>query len=214
MGDMTETLAAKSDQLNAIDIIGGPITVTVTRVKVTRSDQPVSIWTEELGEDRPYKPCLSMRRVLVKAWGADSSTYTGKRMTLFNDTSVKWAGEPVGGVRISHLSHIDKRLTMSLPETRGKQKQYRVEPLPDAPPTQQAAPKAPTAASIIGAFDSLGVTVEQLEAKVGSAHGQWTADDIAGLAALGKAIKAGETTSYEEFEPVAEGEQQTLGAEE
>ena len=34
MADITATLQAKSDQLNASDLIGGPITVAIERVDV------------------------------------------------------------------------------------------------------------------------------------------------------------------------------------
>ena len=69
--DITETLKANSDQINASDLIGAPATLTIKSVTVNKSDQPVSISGE--GEDRPYKPCLTSRRVLAKAWGVDSS---------------------------------------------------------------------------------------------------------------------------------------------
>jgi hypothetical protein len=130
--DMTDTIAPKSDQINADDLIA-PRTVTITAVSRGDADQPVNIVTAEFGDERPYKPCKSMRRVLVTAWGADASAYIGRRMTLFNDHSVKWGGVAVGGIRLSHLSHIDKPLTVSLTETRGKRKPHRIEPLPDAP---------------------------------------------------------------------------------
>lgn len=132
--DMTATLAPKSDQLNADDVLSAPRTVTITAVSRGTAEQPVNITTAEFGEGRPYKPCLSMRRVIAKAWGPDPVVYVGRRMTLFNDTSVKWGGVAVGGIRISHLSHIDKALSLPLTETRGKRKLYRVEPLPDGPP--------------------------------------------------------------------------------
>lgn len=206
--DLTSTIEADSTQVNADDLTGNPRVVTITGVSKGTADQPVNFDLAEF-PGRAYRPCKSMRRVLVMAWGPDAAKYVGRRMLIFNDQTVKWGGQAVGGVRIKALSHIDKPIRMALTETRGKKAPYIVEPLPDEPAQKS---KAPTAASIIGAFDSLGVTVEQLELKVGADHEKWTADDIAGLAALGKAIKAGDTTVWEEFEPVAEGEQQTLGA--
>jgi hypothetical protein len=47
-------------------------------------------------------------------------------MVLFCEHTVKWGGTAVGGVRISHLSHIQKRLILSLSETRGKKKQHTI----------------------------------------------------------------------------------------
>jgi hypothetical protein len=131
--DMTDTLAPKSDQLNADDLISGPRTVTITGVSRGDDDQPVNITTAEFGEGRPYKPCKSMRRVLVHAWGPDASKYVGRRLTLFNDQKVKWGGQDVGGIRIKAMSHIQGRLTVALTVTRGKRAPFTVEPLPDEP---------------------------------------------------------------------------------
>lgn len=131
--DITETLAPKSDQLNADDLISGPITVTITGVSRGDPDQPVNITTAEFGDGRPFKPCKSMRRVMVNAWGADASAYTGHRMTLYRDDKVRFGGQDVGGIRISAMSHIESRITIALTVTRGKRAPFVVEPLPDGP---------------------------------------------------------------------------------
>lgn len=129
--DLSETLAPKSDQVQADDLIAGPRTVTVTEVRKGSPEQPVDVFLAEF--DRPYRPGKSMRRVLVAAWGAEAAAYVGRRMTIFNDPAVKWGGVAVGGVRISHLSHIDKPLSIALTVTRGKRAPFTVQPLPDAP---------------------------------------------------------------------------------
>jgi hypothetical protein len=126
--DVSETTAPRSDQQNYDDYIGGPKTVTVSEVKKGNAEQPVEIHLTEY-PGRPFKPSKSMRRVLVSAWGSDSSAYTGRRMTLYGDPSVKFGGQQVGGIRISHLSHIDKTLVVSLTVTRGKRAPFTVEPL-------------------------------------------------------------------------------------
>jgi hypothetical protein len=104
-GDITDTLKAKSDQLNAADLMGGPMTVTVISVRVNKSsDQPVII---DIGPDmQPYKPCLSMRRLLAHLWGPKSSDWPGRSMTMYCDPQVKWAGQAVGGIRISAVTGI------------------------------------------------------------------------------------------------------------
>ena len=136
--DISSTIEADSTQVNADDLTGSPRTVTITGVSKGTADQPVNI---ELAEfpGRSYRPCKSMRRVLVLAWGKDASVYVGRRMTLFNDQSVKWGGQEVGGVRIKALSHIGQRITLALTVTRGKRAPYVVEPLPDAPAAITAA---------------------------------------------------------------------------
>ena len=68
MNDLSFTIKPKSDQLNADDLIAGPITVTVQAVNVYESpDQPVSV---VIGNGcQPYKPCKSMRRLMIAVWG-------------------------------------------------------------------------------------------------------------------------------------------------
>ncbi len=130
--DIAETTAPKSDQQNFDDYLAGPKTVTVKEVRPGSAEQPVEIELEEF-PGRPFKPSKSMRRVLVAAWGQDSSVYVGRRMTLYGDPSVKFGGVAVGGIRVSHLSHIDATLKLQLTTSRGKRDPFVVQPLPDAP---------------------------------------------------------------------------------
>lgn len=130
--DISNTIEADSTQINADDL-AEPRTVTITGVSKGTADQPVNIELSEF-PGRAYRPCKSMRRVLVAAWGPDAQKYAGRRMTLFNDPSVRWGGQPVGGVRIKAMSHIDGRLTLALTVTRGRRVPFVVEPLPDGPP--------------------------------------------------------------------------------
>ena len=75
-------------------------------------------------EGRPYKPCKTMRKVLILAWGEDGRRWIGRSMTLFNDPSVKFGGDQVGGIRISHLTDIERDIQVSLTATRGKKAQH------------------------------------------------------------------------------------------
>lgn len=132
--DISETIAAKSDQLDYVDLLAGPRTFTITGVRRGPSpDQPVQIDLKEF--DRPWRPGKTMRRVLVVAWGADASQYVGRRVRLFGDATVLFGGIAVGGSRISHLSDIDGTLTISLMVKRGKSAPYVVQPLDPAPDT-------------------------------------------------------------------------------
>lgn len=126
--DISETTTPKSDQQNFDDYLGGSKTVTVSEVKAGSTEQPVEIHLAEF-PGRPFKPSKSMRRVLVAAWGTDSSEYAGRRMTLYGDPEVRFGGQAVGGIRISHLSHLEKPLTVSLTVTRGKRAPFVVQPL-------------------------------------------------------------------------------------
>jgi hypothetical protein len=197
--DMTASITPRSDQLNAEDLLTGPVTVTITDVTRGSTEQPVNIVTAEFGAGRPYKPSKTMRRMIVAAWGPDSSAYIGRRLTIYRDPDITFGKDRVGGIRISHMSHLSKRLEIALTVTRGRRAQFAVDPLPDDTPPKSAA-KTPSAAAIADAFKAFGVTLDQLEARIGYERDQWTAADITSLAALGKAIKAGETTVYEEFD--------------
>jgi hypothetical protein len=128
MTDLSKTILAKSDQLNADDL-AAPMTITVTGVRGTdSSDQPIIINFEN-DQGKPFKPCKTMRRVLVRAWGPNGQDYVGRSMTVYNDPTVKWGGQPVGGVRISHLSHIDQDMTIPLTVTRGQKKPVTIKRL-------------------------------------------------------------------------------------
>jgi len=95
MIDISKTVLPKSSQLNADDLIGGPRTITITGVKLVAEDQPVAI-SFEGDENRPYMPCKSMRRLMVKAWGSDGAKYAGRSLTLYLDESVRFGGAAVG----------------------------------------------------------------------------------------------------------------------
>jgi hypothetical protein len=127
--DLAHSIEPNSEQLNAEDLLAGPMTVTITGVKKGTADQPVFIQLAEFA-DRTYRPGKSMRRILVAAWGAEADAYVGRRVTIYNDPKVKWAGQEVGGIRIRALSHITKPLTVALTVTRGKRAPFTVQPIP------------------------------------------------------------------------------------
>ena len=139
MVDMSKTIIAKSDQLNADDLIGRSLTIRVSGISLLAGEQPVGI-SYEGDEGKPYRPCKSMRRVLVGVWGNDGNAYVGRSMTLFRDDKVVFGGAEVGGTRISHMSDIDKPVTMSLTATKKSKKPFTVQPLAvtNAPPAAAA----------------------------------------------------------------------------
>lgn len=131
--DMRLVIVPKSDQQNADDFVGGPRTITITRVEIRPgTEQPTSIFFEG-DNNKPWKPCKSMARVMVLAWGPDAKEYAGKSLTLYNDPSVKWGGLAVGGIRISHMSHIPEKREMALTATKGQRKIHVIYPLAKAP---------------------------------------------------------------------------------
>ena len=126
--DISKTLEPKSDQQNFDDYVTGPKTVTVTEAKVVGGEQPVEIHLAEF-PGRPYKPGKSMRRVLAKCWGPESSAYAGRRLTLYGDPDVRFGGQKVGGIRIRALSDLDGPIEINLTVTRGHRSPFVVQPL-------------------------------------------------------------------------------------
>jgi hypothetical protein len=137
--DLTESIAPKSDQVNADDLMAGPVTVTIKEVSAGTPEQPVDVHLVEF-PGRAYRPSKSMRRVMVSAWGKEASAYTGRRLTLVRNPEITFGRDKVGGIEISEMSHLDKPLTVALTATRGKRKNFTVKPL--------ATPPAPVAATI------------------------------------------------------------------
>lgn len=128
--DLSKTIIPKSDQLNADDLILGSKTIKIRDIKGGNDDtQPVCIYFYG-DNNKPYKPCKSMRRVLVQLWGADGLQFIGRRMTLFLDDTVKWAGVDVGGIRISHVSHIAGATRVLVTTAKNKRTPVTIEVLP------------------------------------------------------------------------------------
>lgn len=129
---LRDTIAPKSDQLNYDDLVAGPMTVKVVGLAAGNSEQPVivKIANADTGDAmRDFKPCKSMRRVLIAAWGDKGKDWIGKMATLYADHGVKFGGVEVGGIRISHVSGIDAPLKIKLTATRGKRSETTIEPI-------------------------------------------------------------------------------------
>lgn len=123
--NLSSTIVPKSDQLNADQLVGTTMTITVQSVTAGDSDQPIAI--HYAGEEgRPYKPGKTMRKVLILAWGQDGTQWVGRSMTLYNDAAVKFGGQDVGGIRISHMSDIERDIQVSLNSTKGKKATHRI----------------------------------------------------------------------------------------
>ncbi len=138
MVDMSQFVAPRSTQLNADDLISGPINITVTKVAASgNAEQPVMV-SYDGDNGRPYLPCKSMRRVMIHVWGKDAADYVGRSMTLYCDPEVMFGGMKMGGIRISNMSHIDKPTTIALTATKASRKPFTVKPLVMTP--AKAAP--------------------------------------------------------------------------
>lgn len=128
MIDMSQFTEAKSDQLNADDLIGITKTLTVTKVSGCEGDQPIAI-SYQGDNGKPFKPCKTMRRVLLAVWGRYANDYVGRSMTVYRDDKVTFGGLDVGGIRISHMSHIDKDIVVVVAKSKGKKAGVKISPL-------------------------------------------------------------------------------------
>lgn len=164
VSDLRPTIVPKSDQLNAEQLLAGPMTVRVTDVRIGGGEeQPVHVHYEN-ENGRPYKPCKTMRKVLILAWGPDGRDWVGKSMTLYNDPQVKFGGAEVGGIRISHLSDIDRAIQVSLTATKGKKALHRIDPLKvDAGPALADVLTAISAATNKATMTAAKALVSQLK---------------------------------------------------
>ncbi len=128
MVDLSQTTIAKSDILNADDLVGKEMNVKITKVSIAAGEQPIAI-NFEGDNGKPFMPCKTVRRILVHCWGSDGSKYVGRSMTLFRDPKVKFGGLEVGGIRVSHLSHITEPVTLALTASKANKKPFTVKPL-------------------------------------------------------------------------------------
>ena len=144
--DVTKAIEAKSDQLNAADLLE-PRTIKITDVTVKAGEQPISIHFE-CDDGKPWKPSKTSARCLALVWGANATQWIGMSCTIYNDPTVTWAGAAVGGIRVSHMQGIDKPVTLMLTKTRGKKGATVIQPLkvlsattpePQAPADTQSA---------------------------------------------------------------------------
>lgn len=133
MLDLRETIDANSDQLNADDLIGISKILRVRLVKkVSGRDRPMWIYFHG-DNDKPYKPNITMRKLLIYAFGEDGDTWIGRSIEVYCDPEVKFGPQKVGGIKISRVSHINKDIKALLQTTRGKRSEFVIGRLPFYP---------------------------------------------------------------------------------
>lgn len=141
--DITDALAPASDQLDAVELVN-PRTFTIdTGSALGKRDGKVVAEIRLVDFPRVWRPSKGMLDVLAACWGTDGKQYVGRSVTLYNDPEVMFGRDKVGGIRISHLSHIDGPRDVRIRATggAGRKQTWRVNPL------TASAPVAPTATS-------------------------------------------------------------------
>lgn len=140
---MKITAPPRSDQLNGDDFSGGrTATVTITGVKEGSTDlAPYDISLAEV-ENRSWRPPLTVLRLLMALWGDDSSEWVGRKVTLYRDDTVRVGKEVMGGIRVSHASHLptgNKPFTTRITVTRARKSPVTVQPIAADAPTSTPA---------------------------------------------------------------------------
>lgn len=161
------TIIPDSKQLNADDLIAGPVTCTIVKVTPGKDDkQPMAIHLDAY-PGRPYLPCKGMRRVLLHEmmWGDTASSWAGRRIRLFREPTVKWAGEEAGGIQISGLSDIRAGCMIPVTMARGMKIKLRVDKLDRAKPATTGP--SPALTVLLNAIKSARAPV-----------GKWSDEDI------------------------------------
>lgn len=123
--------APKSDQLNADDLVGGNLVITITNailVGDSSTPQPVHIHYEG-DKGKPYKPSKGMGRILEAVWGMDYSKWAGHSLELYRDENVRFGRDLVGGIRIKSMTGISKPYSQLTTVSRGKRVPVVVQPL-------------------------------------------------------------------------------------
>ena len=124
--EVRASVVADSTQINAAELLS-PMTVTIKAVTKGTREQPINIALMET--DKFFRPCKTCRRILISQYSDDPKKWIGQRLTLYNDETVLWAGVAIGGVRISHLTGLDKPKTFIVTVGRGKRSEVTIHPL-------------------------------------------------------------------------------------
>ena len=127
--DVTKMCAAKSDQINAIDLISGPRIAKITDVKIfSETEQPIHVVLDG-DTKRPWKCSKTSVRALASLYSSDASNWIGKHIEIYCDESVLWGGQQVGGVRQSRAEGITAPKRLTLTKSRQKKETVVINPL-------------------------------------------------------------------------------------
>lgn len=137
----------RTDQWNADDFVAGPRIFTIAEVKKGKAEQQYDIELVE-GEGKVWRPPVQVLMLLVAAWGDDSVAWRGRRVKLYRDESIRFGPDQVGGIRVSHMTHLpnDEPFKTKVTATRGKRMSVSAEPLPTDAPAATSAGNDLTAA--------------------------------------------------------------------
>jgi len=147
-------IVRKTDQWNNEDFADGSRVFTISRVTEGKEQVPYDIHFSD-GDGRCWRPSNGMLELLAHIWGTDSTVWSGRRVELFQDPTVKIGRDVVGGIRVRSMSHIDKTMSPLITVSRGTKKPYTVQPLTE-PAQRDWLAELDLAGDDIGAVTALG----------------------------------------------------------
>ena len=151
--DITDALAPASDQLDAVELVNTRTFTIDSGSALGSRDGKTVAEIRLVNFPRVWRPSKGMLDVRAACCGTDAKKWVGRSVTVYNDPEVLFGKDKVGGVRISHLSHIDGARTVTIRGSgAGRKKQWPVEPLTDMP--APASPSEPTAADVAACDDA------------------------------------------------------------
>ena len=104
--DMAESLKPKSNQLNGDNLRAGPIIARVTGCRKVRDQVRPYVFSLSDGH-MPWKPCLTMRRLLTDVNGTSkTSAVVGQYIEFYRDPDVTYGKDRCGGIRVSGMSAV------------------------------------------------------------------------------------------------------------
>ena len=181
MDDLRATVVPNWCRLSADRLLGASRIITITDIQM-KSGRDRPLWIYFYGDNgKPYKPNITMRKLLIHAWGYNRPDWIGRSMELYCDPEVKFGALKVGGIKISKVRDTTKDIKAMLQTTRGKRSEFVVGRLPSYPdadfaeksPQWIAAIKAEkiTIAEVIQKASVTGVlTKEQIEILKGAVN--------------------------------------------
>ena len=143
--DITDALAPKSDQLDAVELVA-PRTFTIdTGSRLGNREGQAVVEVRLVDFPRVWRPSKGMLDAIVAVWGTNAKEWAGQQVTLYNDRDVTFGKDKVGGIRIAAMTGIDKPTTVQIRgRGQGARKQpWRIEPI--AAPAPAPAPQVDVA---------------------------------------------------------------------
>jgi len=127
--DMTGTIAVNSDRLNADDLLIEPIDVTITAVTKIAGNGRGEKAKIAIPPHMPYIPAKGMCVGLILCFGKKRSGWIGKKIRLFRNPDVIYAGKAAGGIQISH-AEISAPVTFMMAISRHVKVPFTILPFP------------------------------------------------------------------------------------